>query len=282
MEQTINYTEVLGMLKNRFAEVFGDKEKDLNQSIRKAHADMSRRAKGHVDEIRDVCAKYLAEEFSHLPSFKDQAEFDRWHKKVCDMFIIEFNSAARSASADIRGTYGRAQKVINMTFKYLACSDISERYKDALKFCHMTLDGYTLDWYKNEIIDWHNSLKKSDPTVKILKKADVSEWSKLNNYWEYKKIQRLIREYLKTKPSFSANIEAFGLDDLPAIPLPSTPFEAEFIVWEGTVARAKYRALIKAINDYFEKNDGKGGFEKDKWLIGSKFNEFLNNLDSQE
>lgn len=267
--------EALIMLKDRFSRLFDKKDKTLYQAISFAHADMSRRATGHKDGIKSACAAYLSARFEEMPHFDGQDAFNEWHKEICDGFIEVFDNAAMVEKTDIRGSFGRAQKVVNMTFKYLSCIDPS--YGHAHQYCHMTLDGYTLDWYAGECMDWCNGQHKDDENFVPLQKKDLPEWSKIDNYGQYLSIQKNIRDYLKTEPCFSIGIDKLGSNE--SYTLPPIPFDAEFIVWEGMVAKAKYRYIIKSLEDYFCESGKKGsGLDYDRWLINDGFELYLKSL----
>ena len=142
-----------------------------------------------------------------MPSFNDKEAFDEWHKNSCkrlrdiklpNEFVIY---------------YGRAQKIINMTFKYLMSSDT--QHADAYDYCHMALDSYTLAWYK----------QKFDLDKKYY------AWSKIDDYGEYKKIQDNIRGCLKKHATYSMGTKTVNL--------PEQPILAEFYVWEGEKRRRK-------------------------------------------
>lgn len=68
------------------------------------------------------------------------------HDKWCKDFIRDIK---KYNGYDAR--YGQAQKVVNMTFKYLYCCHGAEIYRDS-KFneCHMPLDQFTLAWFFTE------------------------------------------------------------------------------------------------------------------------------------
>lgn len=248
------------LLKERFGKsVFkNDSEKTKIKAIEKAYADMSRRASGHKPAIKEACVKWLNEEvFSSTLSIHN---FDTWHKETCSALIKKFNSVNPTF-----GTVGRAQKVINMAFKYFSC--ITNDYDDYLRFAHMTLDGYTLAWYKDVVMPWAKKNNLKDVSTLI-------EWSKINDYdGHYMLIQENIRQYLKENQSYSVII---GQKNTPLLNLPRIPFEAEFIVWEGEIVKAKYDNLIKELSKYKTKTKGKeAGRTKDSWLIGIFFDDFL-------
>jgi hypothetical protein len=75
----------------------------------------------------------------------------------------------------------------------------------------MTLDGYTLNWYKDIGGQW-------------------VEWSKIDNYDEYFKIQMKIRNHLKNNNKYCITI---GDKTTKNFKISNIPFEAEFVIWEG-------------------------------------------------
>lgn len=136
-------------LKNFNAGPYGDGE-TIKRAIAKAYMDMQPRTiKGHgkFDAPDNKSANWFLERFAVF--FKkpktSQDVFDSWMDKVCSDFIQYYNV---TFNTDIK--FGKAQKIFNMTFKYLYCFWGEER-PDAFRFCHMPLDSYILNWYKREI-----------------------------------------------------------------------------------------------------------------------------------
>lgn len=236
-------------LKNRFSEDFFKGKKTKESAIEKAYSDMSRRAAGHKPEMKEKCVEWLSYKVfnTELPDITSEEAFDEWHKKTCEEL---------KSKCEMFGTIGRSQKVINMAFKYLSCVD--DTYDHVLPYCHMTLDSYTLNWYKTIISE--------------KEKKNLKEWSKIDDYEnEYYSIQKKIREHLKDNQQYFVTI---GSAESSSIALPTIPFEAEFVIWEGEIIKVKYNTIIKELNNY--KNKGK---EKDEWLIGQMFDDYLNDYD---
>lgn len=230
-------------LKDRFSNGVFNGDKTRPSAVKHAYADMSRRATGHTAALRDNCIAWLSEEvFRNLPEIRSQDEFDKWHEDTC---------AALKERHGTFGKIGRSQKVINMAFKYLSCVD--DTYDPILPYCHMTLDGYTLKWYKTINKNWK-----------------AIEWSKIDSYDEYMAIQKTIRQHLKNGAIYSIAIEDKKTRE---IELPKLPFEAEFIIWEGEIINARYNNLIKELRNY-----ASSGTEKDHWLIGDLFDQFLSDF----
>ena len=144
---------------------------------------VSRIGKRKEDAFRALAEKIKG--YFEDTSFKDDQDyFDQKHKKMCESLITSFG--------DYSITYGQAQKIVNMAFKYLYCCKGAEEKKDHFKYCHMALDTYTLNWYKRKTGD------------------NPEEWSKLDDE-KYVKIKDYIRDHL----------------DYPDL----TVLENEFIIW---------------------------------------------------
>ncbi len=135
--------------------------------------------------LNAIAAKLLDYFEEPAPNFDS---FEEKHKELCNIWCTEFRGSER-------GTYGKAQKIINMAFKYLRCCCDAGKYPDHFKFCHMPLDSFTLTWYKRKTDDKKNYT-----------------WSKIHPE-EYREIQKTIRNYLQKSEN---NL---------------SPLELEFIVW---------------------------------------------------
>ena len=148
-----------------------------------------------IGVLSDLAQKFV--EYFNAPAPKTQAGFDEWHKDTCEWFVKEFNSRVMVPSGYRNIAYGKAQKIVNVAFKYLYLfCDIVPVNPGHFTFCHFVIDSVTLDWYKRNI----------DPT------CSVANWSDMD-YDEYKEIQEKIRDYIsKNMPD-------------------KTPFEAEFEIW---------------------------------------------------
>ena len=70
--------------------------------------------------------------------------FDEIHKKIC-VNLIE------KCEERISMTYGQAQKIINMAFKYLYCCRHDSAMEERFKACHMPLDSFSLEWFKRNL-----------------------------------------------------------------------------------------------------------------------------------
>ncbi|MFR1631578.1 MAG: hypothetical protein ACLSU0_00250 [Oscillospiraceae bacterium] len=253
--------------------------KELEKSIEKAHTDMARRANGHRPEIQTESVSWLKDHFIKASPFSisNCVDFDVWHTETCNKYCSQMNSWIRRKGFNFTMTYGRAQKVLNMTFKYLYCTTAYKAKVESIApFLHMTLDGYTLHWYRDIVVDFINK----SSSVKI-KKGDISDWSKMNekSKRQYIDIQKDIRAYLNSIADYQyyINTEIISTDEsleeqtkvsnktfkvtIPFDPTRKSPFYAEFIVWEGEIVRAKMENLFKGLNGIYK------SIADDKWAI---------------
>ena len=218
------------------------KDDALKEAIGLAHADMSRHADGHTTAIKVASVKWLFDYFkaSNTNPFS-VSNFDAWHEKACNDYCLHMNQ-----NTGFKMTVGRAQKVINMTFKYLYCTAAYrgnvEKIKDKL---HMALDKYTLKWYKG------------NPVIPGQKGA-VPEWSKIKEYnKDYIKIKGAIFKYFK-----SSDYQDDNGNSLP-------PFLAEFIIWKKERILEDLGVFNKILND----------LPNNKWAIGqNKINSLKQDL----
>lgn len=76
--------------------------------------------------------------------------FDSFHEGLCDAFLKDIN-AIRANAGLAEMTYGQAQKLINLTFKYLACYKDYRNPSFAPKFepCHMVIDSKVLKYLES-------------------------------------------------------------------------------------------------------------------------------------
>lgn len=147
-----------------------------------------------LERIIDKLCQFFHGEAPDSPDGPDG--FEAGHKKLCEIWCGEFEGKEEDDDS-IFGTYGKAQKIINMAFKYLFCCDDASDFRNHFKYCHMPLDTGTLTWYKRKV-----DQKKKDYT-----------WSKIK-YEEYIKIQGDIRDYLNETEE--------------------KPLEKEFTIWPET------------------------------------------------
>lgn len=154
-----------------------------------------------IEKLKD----YFHEEKAPLT----EEEFDKIHDELCLLWCKEFKSPEDGKL----GTYGKAQKIVNMSFKYLYCREDAENHRDHFKYCHMPLDSFTLEWFKREQFGQNRPNKI------------ITSWSNLENsendadtfiddgkeYYSYHFYKKQIREIANR--------------------MDISPLEMEFIVW---------------------------------------------------
>lgn len=162
------------------------------------------------ENLADEFVKY----FKSPPKSKE--EFDEWHSKICNKVLETLDGLC-----EVKVHYGKAQKLVNMSFKNFYCFADAEEYEKKGYFdnCHMPLDSFTLSWYMN----------KADG------KISVDSWSSMEAD-DYSKIQTEIREYFDSKSNITYRNK--NGDSL-------TPFIAEFYIWEET----KFNEICKSWMD---------------------------------
>lgn len=152
---------------------------------------------------------YLSEKIIDL--FNGNYPFDDWHEEICTE-LIEKNKI------ECPLTYGKAQKLVNMSLKYIYClkdfdSDVSN--------CHMAIDNYILSWISNHIYEQigttnRTKIKDNYHLSNCVTKSQFNEkikWSKLDK-GTYKALQEIIKRILQEE-----NIS-------------DPPFIAEFYIWQ--------------------------------------------------
>lgn len=213
---------------NELTQIFGvryegkslTKQDDLYSIISgPAYRDMTPRhlkGIGKKPEDKKEIFNWLAWEFKKYfnDKPKDENGFDKWHYEICE----EVRSRIE-AICTVGVHFGKAQKLINMSFKNFYCFSDYENFTDHFKYCHMPLDSYTLSWFTNAV-DYKKAL---------------DSWSNMN-YPDYFEIQNTIRNYFKSKHN-----ETYHDSDGNVL----SPFIAEFYIW----AEPNY---IKANNKWLE------------------------------
>lgn len=100
--------------------------------------------KAKLRRAREIIADMLKEYFNGKA--KDMEAFDSW-----------YDSLLSRVTSNIPLTVGQAQKVINMSFKYLmCCDDIRQTKLTHFTWCHMPLDSVTLEWIGLRGLIWNS------------------------------------------------------------------------------------------------------------------------------
>ena len=147
-------------------------KEDIVLAIKKAYIDMSPRTFKKIDtwwnnknnaksgnerkkDVEKAWQDAKKELFEWLASafytyFQNECnDFNKWHQTICDQFLKKFKPilSQYGYDADSSLKYGKAQKIVNMTFKYLFCFDDANQYNTKFNECHMPIDSYILKWY---------------------------------------------------------------------------------------------------------------------------------------
>lgn len=128
----------------------------ISKVLEKAYITMSPRTFDKARDDAKICTaakkavlSELAQKFVDYfkaPAPATQADFDKWHKETCEWFVKEFNTRVMRPSGYKDIEYGKAQKIVNVTFKYLYLfCDVVPGNPGHFTFCHFTVDGITLD-----------------------------------------------------------------------------------------------------------------------------------------
>lgn len=184
--------------------------------------------------------------FKNPVEFKSQKDFDVWHKKMCDEFL---NVIGPKYQGGLK--YGKAQKIVNMTFKNAYCLSNKENSKFTncdkyYEYCHMPLDSIILEWVKRT----QASIKNSE----YLHKGRIPSWSKMNykeepdfltsggkKYYGYKDIQKAIFEYFSKyvdKNTTTKYLKGY------------TPLQAEFFVWKYMQLELAAEGIYKQLSSF--------------------------------
>lgn len=146
-----------------------------------------------------------------VDNYSEKDVFDEWHKTTCDALMNVLKKPYPSIH------YGKAQKIVNMTFKYLYCIS-NDRNDNYYKYCHIPLDSIILDWIwanKSVFQDAYDNFNMYVP----FQHQHFENWSNLdysNNKFDGKRysymfFQELIRAFCEDKKI--------------------TPLQLEFLVW---------------------------------------------------
>ena len=160
-----------------------------------------------------------------IKQLEKDKDYDEWHKDTCFKLITIHNRILNKDRRPIF-TYGNAQKLVNMTMKYLhllsndkpATNDFFgfvQHYADDL---HMPIDSYIIDaLFRKKVLTWKECRENTDSCIGCLvgpRQKDPADdnkrrseyikikWSNWDEYL-YKAVQERIR---KKKPAAYKNI----------------------------------------------------------------------------
>ncbi len=192
----------------------------------------------------------------------DKASFDAKYPEWCEDLRKSYDTYLTDGI-----TYGQAQKIINMAFKYLYCiyhkCEKREEYKKrfAKKFddCHMPLDSFSLEWFKRMFgkDDFSDPKSYSEDADKLppnlftkrggikIKADSIGSWSSMETWkkdytgqkYPYEFYAHVIRKYCDK-------------NDI-------SPLQLDFLVWSKMQKIMAAEAFIKAFNDEKDEIDTK-------------------------
>ena len=170
------------MLTNKFEDAVNSKEENKNNIIYMAlewglaDAGQALRGKGGTlnnEDEEGKAFKRMTEEIKKYFSGtapEDMKKFDDLHEKLCEIWADELKNNEHLS------TYGIAQKVVNMAFKYLYCCEGADDYKEHFTFCHVPLDSFTLEWCYRRCKNENEPItRESLPAWSTIDKYRVSE-----------------------------------------------------------------------------------------------------------
>lgn len=164
----------------------------------------------------------------------EKGAFNTWHNETCDLFL----QTLKGDYEDL--CYGKSQKIVNMMFKHLYCLDGAKEYdtNGYFKYCHLTLDSFTLEWFKRNVI----------------KGGKVGTWSNL----EYDGNDHKAYEYylIKIDEYFEDETVKQKYDGL-------TAFQFEFYMWPEIQLELAAEAFYFALNDNLTDDEKKDFKDKD-------------------
>lgn len=162
-------------------------------------------------------------------------------------------------------TYGQAQKIINMAFKYLYCCRHDSAMEERFKACHMPLDSFSLEWFKRKFgeDDFTNFERYSENHKKLpenlftqkgekkkLKAESMGSWSSMQTWEEGCEKQEYPYEF------YAYVIKKYCDERL------ITPLQLDFIVWSKIQKIMAAESFIKTFKDDDEEDKKEKKSEK--------------------
>lgn len=169
-----------------------------------------------INAVKDKLAENLIGVFKGNSTFDDPK-----HEELCKSFIKDFQDAINNINQEIKScfsstetidpnqiTYGKSQKIVNMSFKYLYLFEDAHLYPNIFDGCHMAIDENILKWFRKNDKD-----KKSIFNV---------TWSNMTKT-QYNGIKNEIKSYCTNHSIASDFAKA------------NKPFYAEFYIFDLAV-----------------------------------------------
>lgn len=164
---------------------------------------------------------------------------------LCDAWVKSFKVS------NSLGTYGKAQKIVNMTFKYLYCytDDNLEKLKGYFQYCHMPLDSFTLEWFKRTICSRKEKIFKTK----------VGSWSNMSKSNESNITQGKSAEQKYAYSFYVDKIQEYINNNKISL----SPLQLEFIVWPQMQLELATENYLFALTDDYKKTAEKEKLRKE-------------------
>lgn len=190
-----------------------------------------------------------------------EEDFDNWHRERCEDVLVEIQKYYTNGdSTPVH--YGKAQKIVNITFKGCYCLEGADQKEDLFKHCHMPLDSFTLEWFYREVVTkWWNKQNQVGRDNRI-NKTQLNSWSNIdyldanignstvsrierykddnltriiNGFYHYVFIQDIIRAFFsEPAPGTSEQVKHRG----------RTVLQTEFFIWPEIQLHLSAEALF--------------------------------------
>lgn len=263
MAYSKNRKDIIGKFWDNNGDKFKKKFDGIEDAVKAAVGDLTERTlkkkenvenyptteDAKVEELKKVGFINIIKDYFNEEPLVNKAKFDDWHHKACEKVESAF------AKYYDNWAYGKAQKIVNMTLKYVYCLDWSEGCREHFKFCHIPLDSYTLEWIVRNIFDKDIFDGRQGNNGKPLNaiKGLVDSWSNLkfklegesikeNEKYPYKYFVDWVRKYFSDQQKSIDYSELF-------------PLEAEFYIWKEIQLHIALEGILNYFGEDKQKQD---------------------------
>ena len=182
---------------------------DLRRVISQAYTDMQPRTIAkHSRAVRKKCEEYLYEELERLLGDGVIHDFEQTHDSLCSGFLAVLNDPENGIACQ---QYGKAQKVVNIIFKFLSAYGKCEGYE---KDCHLPVDSLVLKWLCGK--ETYNG----------------TSWSNLTKE-QYDGIRVKIADKIKSDGGVKLLDRVYPVENV---------LEADFFIWYSMKLKASWKA----------------------------------------
>lgn len=174
-------------------------EKPFTRRLIHGLKDLSEENKVRVTALH-IRIAYRIQYYFHNEKKETQKQYDDFQSSLCEQFLDDYNEILSTIKTSI--VYGHAQKLINMTFKYLYCFSDASNYEAKFQHCHMPIDSLILKAAKD--FDNISEIKYYQGEKSLSASFRGQTWSNLSkkNYFD---LIKLIRAGMKKSPQKEMN-----------------------------------------------------------------------------